>query len=508
MRLALATIIVFALLLGACSKMQSEPTATVYKEPAEVQAVNDSLETLAAARQGNIGFEDMKPVFEHFLALHPNSTLLHRDFQSLFDGYNKQEEKLDYYKQLLDADPNSAMAAYLYGRCLEGMESRTFFQKSVELDSKYYWGHFGLASSYLNGNPPDTAKAIEHYKSGIAIDPSFPATYAQVAQIYMNRKDYPQALKYAKSFAATSPEDYRPVSAQADIMLAMGDKPGAENVLTAFADSHAKDERVRRSLVEMYLGDKRYSDALEYQHTIVGLTRRPADALVDLAKIYALNNQPDSALTYLTAAADQGYGDFRRLERNETLAQVRQLPQFAELMSKLKVTAASQRETRLAGVLANAEAIRSEAISNPLQLDAPKWAFTNLDGQTVSLESLRGKVVVVDFWATWCGPCRMTMPLLQEFVELKQAGVEFISMNVWEDDTSKVRPYLADYGYTFNVLFGNNEVAADYQVSGIPTLIVIDKDGVIRYRHVGYDPASDQVLLWQTEELLKKQSAT
>ena len=98
----------------------------------------------------------------------------------------------------------------------------------------------------------------------------------------------------------------------------------------------------------------------------------------------------------------------------------------------------------------------------------------------------------------------MTMPLLQDFLERKPEGVEVVSMDVWEDDTSLVRPFLADFGYTFNVLYGDRQVANDYEVTGIPTLVIIDKDGVIRFRHVGYDPGADQKLFWQTEELLKK----
>lgn len=508
MRIAFASFLLAALMLGACSKVPGDPTATVYQEPAEVTAVNDSLESLAVAKQGNITFEDFQAVFEHFLTKYPNSTLLHRDYQSAFDGYEKAQEKLAYYKHHFDANPNSAMAAYLYGRCLGGMETMTHFQKAVELDPKYYWGHFGLASAYLNGNPPDTAKAIAHYQQALAIDNSYPSSFAQLAQLYINRKDYAEALKYARAYGVTLPDDYRPVAVQAEILKAMNDLAGAEKTLVTFAQSHDKEERVRRELVDLYRNAARFDEALKYQHAIVGMTRRPADALVDLAKIYALNHLPDSALLYLNSAADQGYGDYRRLERNEALTSVRQLAGFPELIGRLRVASDNQRQARLAGVLANADSIRTLAINNPMNVPAPAWEFTNLEGKAVSLASLRGKVVVVDFWATWCGPCRMTMPLLQEFVERKPADVEFVSMNVWEDDTSKVRPYLADFGYTFNVLFGNNQIASIYEVSGIPTLVVIDKDGVIRYKHVGYDPAADQVLIWQTEELAKKQATT
>ncbi|MBK7093164.1 MAG: redoxin family protein [bacterium] len=490
--------------VAACSQMQKEPTAQVYVEPAEVLAANDSAEALAAALADQAKFEDYKPVYEHFIALNPNSTDLHREFQALFNGFQRTEERNAYYKALYDADPKSAMATYLYGRCLGGMESIEYFKKATELDPDYFWGNFGMGAALVSANPPDTAKSIEYYLKAMALNPSYPTTYPQIAGIYMAQKNYPEALKYAKLYAVTSPDQYRPVAMQSDILNSMGDKKGSEEVLVKFAQAYPENGQVRKDLVELYKKQNRFPEAITNQHAIVASSTKPGDALVELGKIYAMANQPDSALTYLNLAADQGYGDYRRLMRNETLAAVRSLGGFDDLINRLKVASQAQREKRLAPIMADAEGNRMKAVSEVLSTPAPAFAFVNLEGQTVSLESLRGKVVVIDFWATWCGPCRMTMPLLQEFVERKPEGVEFISMDVWEDDTTKVRPYLADYGYTFNVLFGNADVASQYEVTGIPTLVIIDKDGVIRYRHVGYDPSADQVLLWQAEELAKK----
>ncbi len=491
-------------LIAACSQMQKEPKAQVYVEPPEIQAVNDSVEALAAALGDQAKFEDYRAVYEHFIAQHPTSTLLQRDFQSLFDGFQREQEKSDYYKAMYDANPKSAMANYLYGRCLGGMEAATYFQKAVDLDPGYFWGNFGVGAAMLSANPPDTAKALEFYAKAIAADPAYPTTYPQVAGIHMARKNYPEALKYAKMFGVTSPDQYRPVAMESEILNLMGDTKQSEAVLVKFAEAHPENGQVKRDLVELFKTQGRYPEAITNQHAIVGTSRQPADALVELSKIYAMANQPDSSLNYLNMAADQGYGDYRRLMHNETLTPVRSLGGFEDLVNRLKVASAAQREKRLAPLMADADGNRAKAIAETLNKPAPAFAFVNLEGQTVSLESLRGKVVVIDFWATWCGPCRMTMPLLQEFVERKPEGVEFISMDVWEDDTTKVRPFLADYGYTFNVLFGNADIASQYEVTGIPTLVIIDKDGVIRYRHVGYDPSADQVLLWQTEELAKK----
>lgn len=493
-----------AILIAACSQMQKEPAATVYTEPAEIKMLNDSVSALAGAMQGQASFEDYKGVYEYFLAKYPNSTLLHREMQSLFDGFERGQEKVEYYKAIYDADPKSAMAAYLYGRCLGGMEAAEYFKKSADLDPKYFWANFGMGATMLSANPPDTAKALEYYGKAISVDASYPTTYSQIATIHIARRNFPEALKYAKMFGVTSPDQYRPFAMQADILTEMGDAKQAEEVLVTFANAYPENAQVKRELVDMYKKQSRFAEALKFQHGIVAASRQPADALIELAKIHALANQPDSALAYLNMAADQGYGDYRRLMRNDVLTPVRSLGGFDELVNRLKVVAATQREQRLAPLMANAEENRAEALKEMMNKPAPEFAFVNLKGETVSLTSLRGKVVVVDFWATWCGPCRMTMPLLQDFLERKPEGVEVVSMDVWEDDTSLVRPFLADFGYTFNVLYGDRQVANDYEVTGIPTLVIIDKDGVIRFRHVGYDPGADQKLFWQTEELLKK----
>lgn len=131
----------------------------------------------------------------------------------------------------------------------------------------------------------------------------------------------------------------------------------------------------------------------------------------------------------------------------------------------------------------------------PMQTTKPKGAklahdFTlkDLKGQQVSLSDYRDrKVVILDFWATWCGPCRMTMPALQSFGKKYANKVEVLSINQMEDP-ERVASYIRSQSYTsLHVLLDRDGgVSKAYRVYGIPTLHIINLDGELCYTHVGF----------------------
>jgi thiol-disulfide isomerase/thioredoxin len=114
------------------------------------------------------------------------------------------------------------------------------------------------------------------------------------------------------------------------------------------------------------------------------------------------------------------------------------------------------------------------------------FTLKDLAGRPHSLKRLRGKVVLLDFWATWCGPCRMTMPQVAKIHErYKGRGVEVMSVNVGET-ADKAAAYIKKNGYAFTTLLdGDNRVSSQYQVDGIPTLVVIDRAGTVSDYMVG-----------------------
>ncbi len=123
---------------------------------------------------------------------------------------------------------------------------------------------------------------------------------------------------------------------------------------------------------------------------------------------------------------------------------------------------------------------------------APDFELESLAGEKVRLSDLRGSVVIVNFWATWCEPCKEEMPLFQARYGLYAPELKILAID-FAEPVKDVQAFTEKYGLTFNILLDSRAMVQEmYQVRGYPTTYIIDKDGIVRVEHLG--PISDKQL--------------
>lgn len=135
---------------------------------------------------------------------------------------------------------------------------------------------------------------------------------------------------------------------------------------------------------------------------------------------------------------------------------------------------------------------------------APNFSLKDLNGKTVTLSKMKGSVVVLDFWATWCGPCMGSLPHLDAlYKEKKAAGLKVYAINL-EESAGQVKSVVTSKGWTFPVLLDTDgKVAQNYKANAIPETIVVGKDGIVQKVFVGAGPNTEQQLKAAVETAMK-----
>ena len=147
----------------------------------------------------------------------------------------------------------------------------------------------------------------------------------------------------------------------------------------------------------------------------------------------------------------------------------------------------------------------SGGVSHPL-VGAPAPAFelrAVLGGEQQSLAAHAGKVVIVDFWATWCQPCKQSFPAYQKLTT--ELGGELVVVGISQDDDDKyIRAFLSETGAKFPVVWDEGKsVAKAYDPPSMPTAFVVDKSGIVRFVHVGYRAGDESTLEAEVRSLLR-----
>lgn len=154
-------------------------------------------------------------------------------------------------------------------------------------------------------------------------------------------------------------------------------------------------------------------------------------------------------------------------------------------------------------VLALTMAVNVHAVG--LQDDAPDFTLKSLEGSNLRLEEYRGQVVLLNFWASWCGPCRQEMPLLDRLHHrYEDTGFAVLGVNV-EGEPGPAQEIVDKTNVTFPILIDDGQKVSEmYNLQAMPSTVVIDRDGVVRYIHLGYKPGDEAKYVEVVKKLIRE----
>ncbi|MDF1545066.1 MAG: TlpA disulfide reductase family protein [bacterium] len=479
---------------------------------------------LAAAAQGSYTMETLgerlssaaddaaaAAICQEFMEKTEDMDLI-RQAQSKWQGIDAPSVRA-YSRKMAEENPESARHLYLYGRVVDSdVQKVEIGRKVVDLDAKWPYGYRLMLATYVtklftneSGSevtqklaamlPEDGPKfaQLAEIDNGQSYALEFLAAYQVYAKEYAGAKE---TFDKAKALGGDwpTPLDYVGLLAMAgDFETALAD-------LVSFADQMVTQGQLGADEKEDFLNyyytsslyaAEAFEEVIRYKKSKTGW-ESDEGSLYDIGCAYARSGDPEMSFDFLNQALANGWDRVGHISEDPDLEALHSDARWSGVVEKVN-------ENWIAGKPKR----KTETLAEKVDEVAPDWSLEDVNGNMISLASLKGKVLVLDFWATWCGPCRMAMPVIDEFVKdgLKE-DVKVFSVNVWEQGKSKPAQFMEENNYDMILLYGDEDLARAYGVSGIPYLCVIDKEGKIRYKHTGYSDGLNEKLIWWTEDLL------
>ena len=312
-----------------------------------------------------------------------------------------------------------------------------------------------------------------------------PMAYTQVAIHYAKEEQTELAIRFlerALDFA-------NPESVHGTVLFTSG-KPRREMLEEVGTQVRTG---VSYELGKVLNKNRKYQEAIAALLPVVGLWDRAGDLIhLELANAYEATGQNQEALKHYASSLIDYLHDPARKPLESLFARVHG---SIEGLNQYVLDHVTQPKTGGSVALSAPTALSlDEAILKARGLssgEAPEFNLKTLAGDSIRSADLKGKVVVLDFWATWCGPCIDELPQFQATVDrwANRSEVVFLAVSVDEDD-DVVRRFMTKNEYDFPVARDGN-VDDDFGVSAIPTIVLIGREGRIQYRHVGFDSEED-----------------
>ncbi len=312
-----------------------------------------------------------------------------------------------------------------------------------------------------------------------------PMTYTQVAIHYAKEEQTKLAIRFLeRALDFANPESVH------GTVLFTGGKPRREMLEEVAGQVRTG---VSYELGKVLNKNRRHQEAIAVLLPVAGLWDRAGDLIhLELADAYEAAGQHQEALKHYASSLIDYLHDPARKPLETLFARVHG---SIDGLNQYVLDHVTQPRTGGSVALGVPTALSlDEAILKARGLssgEAPEFNLETLEGESVRSSDLKGKVVVLDFWATWCGPCIEELPQFQATVDrwADRPEVVFLAVSVDEDD-DVVRRFMTKNDYDFPVA-RDGKVDDDYGVSAIPTIVLIGREGRIQYRHVGFDPDAD-----------------
>ncbi|BAV07550.1 Thiol-disulfide isomerase or thioredoxin [Filimonas lacunae] len=335
----------------------------------------------------------------------------------------------------------------------------------------YDYARNSVSTAYAN---EDNVEKAVYYAGQIETGPWRGEGYASAAQALRKKGHLAEAADLYKKARAISYE----------YLTTKRNEPGAGFAAMGFRGYSTQ-------LASVYVDQKRYEEALpilkEAHDSSKTVSAATNSAYVQVLEKLGKNNE---AFDVIDESVKEGQATG---EMKATLKR---------LYAKVKGSDAGYDEYMATVNKQLAAKIRKDLAKQMIKETAPLFTLKDVNGKTVSLADYKGKTVVVDFWATWCGPCKRSFPAMK-LAQAKygsNSDVQFLFIHTWEKEenaTASAKAYITDNKYPFEVLMdlknakGVNEVVTSYKVSGIPTKFIVDKNGDIRFRFTGFSEGED-----------------